>query len=390
MNIDKAKQLFQNSRFILLVWIILAVFSASKQYAKGSYNNYKIFKQVFYHTINTENLYVEYPELYGDSNFYGPAFSIIIAPFALLPDWLGLSCWNIANALLLFYAIRSLPLSDPQKIMVAWIVTNELYTSYVNLQFNPAIAATLIIAYTFIKKEKDFWAAFVIVAGTFIKLYSVAGLAFLFFSKHKARLVVGGVIWSVVFFLLPMFLANPTFIIHSYMDWFDAILSKNALNASLETPQDISVMGIVRRFTGDPKLSSLLFLIAGIFIFFMPYLNLKYFKEQDFQQLLLCSVMIFVVIFSSSSESSTYIIAFTGVAIWFSLHTPPYNKVVLCLMIFAFILTTLSPTLSPRFIWSDYVVKYSLKALPCVLIWLYVSYELITFPNNKKVGKSES
>lgn len=389
MNFDRIKQLFRTSRFILIVWIVLAIFSATKQNAKGKYNNYKIYKHAFYHTISAENLYAEYPELYNDSNYYGPVFSIFIAPFALLPDWLGLSCWNIANALLLFYAIRSLPLLDDQKVLVAWLVTNELYTCFVNFQFNPAISATLILSYTFIKKEKDFWAAFVIVAGTFIKLYSIVGLAFFFFSKHKMRLIAAGIIWSFVFFLLPMLFAESNFIVQSYIDWFNSIINKNVLNASLETPQDISIMGIVRRFTGDPEISTLVFLIPGLIIFFIPYKNFKYFNEQKFQHLLLCSVMLFVVIFSSSSESSTYIIAFTGAAIWFSLHTPPYDKIVLWLMIFAFVLTTLSPTVFPQFIWNDYMVKYSLKALPCVLIWLYVSYELITFSCYKRVAKSQ-
>ena len=96
---DRLKNLFQKKSFVLIVWIVLAIFSASKQYAKGSYNNYLIFKHVFYHTLTQENLYIEYPELYNDSNYYGPAFSAIIAPFAMLPDWLALSCWNISNAL---------------------------------------------------------------------------------------------------------------------------------------------------------------------------------------------------------------------------------------------------------------------------------------------------
>lgn len=185
----------------MIVWVVLAIFASTKQYAKGRYNNYKIFKHVFVHTINNENIYSEYPELYYDSNYYGPAFSAIIAPFAMLPDWLAISCWNIVNALLLFYAIQSLPLTDFQKIVVTWLVTNELFTSFINIQLNPSITATLILAYSFVKKEKDFWAALVIVAGTFIKLYSIAGLAFFIFSKHKTRLIAAGIIWSFVFFL---------------------------------------------------------------------------------------------------------------------------------------------------------------------------------------------
>lgn len=385
---DRLKNLFQKRSFVLIVWIVLAIFSASKQYAKGSYNNYLIFKHVFYHTLTQENLYIEYPELYNDSNYYGPAFSAIIAPFAMLPDWLALSCWNISNALFLFFAIRSLPLSETKKIIVAWLVTNELFTSFVNFQFNASIAATLILAYSFIKKEKDFWAALVIIGGTFIKLYSVAGLAFLFFSKHKIRLIAAGIIWSVAFFVLPMLFTESDFIIQSYFDWFNSIVTKDNLNGSLETPQDISIMGIVRRLLNNREISSILFLIPGMLLFSAPFLNLKYYNDQSFQQLLLCSVMLFVVLFSSSSESSTYIVAFTGVAIWFVLHDRPYPRTVLLLMIFAFVLTSLSPIIFPL-IWRNFVIKYSLKALPCVLIWFYTSYELIAFRYQNGIRKND-
>ncbi|MEG2849443.1 MAG: hypothetical protein RR880_04335, partial [Bacteroidales bacterium] len=47
------------------------------------------------------------------------------------------------------------------------------------------------------------------------------------------------------------------------------------------------------------------------------------------------------------------------------------------LMIFAFILTSMSPSdLFPRYLKIHYVYPYALKALPCVLIWLKLTYEL--------------
>ena len=54
------------------------------------------------------------------------------------------------------------------------------------------------------------------------------------------------------------------------------------------------------------------------------------------------------------------------------------NKLNLSLIILAFILTSLSPTdLFPKPIRLNYVIPYSLKALPAVLIWIMIGYELM-------------
>ena len=47
-------------------------------------------------------------------------------------------------------------------------------------------------------------------------------------------------------------------------------------------------------------------------------------------------------------------------------------------MVFAFILTSMSPSdLFPAFLRKTYVHPYALKALPCVVIWLTLIYEMI-------------
>lgn len=378
----------QKPKFILTLWILLAVFAGIKQYSKGSYNNYLLFKYVYHHVVNEEHLFKKYPEIYYDNNHYGPFFSLVIAPFALLPNAIGIILWVIINALFLFYAIRSLPIKQEQKVLVYWLITNELFTAFVNLQSNPMMAAIIILSYCLIKEEKDMWAAFLIMFGAFIKLYTIVGLAFFFFSKHKIKLMLFCLVWSVIFFVLPMAISTPEFIFQSYIDWFNALSLKDAKNANLVTYQDFSVMGIYRRVTGNPTVSSLYFLIPGILLFFVPYLRISQYKDEIFQQLLLCSVLIFVVIFSSSSEGSTYIIAFSGVALWFALYNRPYPKAVIALMIFAFVFTSLSPTIFPSLLYKELILKYSFKAFPCVLIWGYLIYEMITIDRSNQTRSS--
>ena len=377
-------KLLNNKKIILVIWILLASISAIKQYLIGNDNNYLIFKNVFYHTLEQKSLYATYPNLYFDHNHYGPIFSLIIAPFALLPDGIGMVLWCVINALVLVYAIRQINLESNKINLVLWICAHEFLTAILGQQFNPIMTSIIILSYVLIEKEKDFWSACLIVLGTFIKLYGIVGLAFFFFSKNKMKFIGSLAIWSIVFFLLPMAISSPEFILNSYSEWFTRLVEKNNENASLNSMQDISIMGMVRKTLNMPHLSNMLFLIPGLLLFGLPYLRFNMYSNKKFQLLLLASVLIFTVIFSSGSESPTYIIAFAGVAIWFVIQEEK-TKWTWFLFIFAMILTSFSPSdLIPKFIRETYVKPYALKALPCVLIWFQISYELITTQFSKQ------
>lgn len=384
---------FTDKKYIIALWLIITFISTFKQYLIGSYNNYKIFKGVYYHTINKISLYSVYPAEYFDHNHYGPIFSIIIAPFAILPDYMGLPLWGLVNAAFLIWAITQLPLKQCQLNAILWICFHEFLTSILGLQTNPFITAIIILSFVNIEKQKDFWAAFFIVLGTFIKLYGIVGLAFFFFSKNKIKFIASLLFWSLVFFVLPMAISSPEYILHTYVEWYERLILKNSENAGLTSRQDICLMGLVRRFTHDSTISNLPFLISGTIVFGLQYLRIKEYKEQGFRLMLLASTLIFTVIFSSGSESPTYIIAFAGVAIWFVIQPKPISKLYLFLFIFALILTSFSPSdLMPRFIKENYINPYALKALPCVLIWFVIIYEMLTkkFNNYNTIVSNDS
>jgi hypothetical protein len=374
----------KNRKIIIGLWLVVALVAAIKQFVIGKYNNYLIFKHVFFHTIEKKSLYGLYPESYFDHNHYGPIFSVFIAPFAVLPDAVGMPLWAVFNAAVLIYAITKIPV-DTQKVnWILWICFHEFLTAILGFQFNPIMTAIIILSFVYITEEKDIWAAFCIALGTFIKLYGVVGLAFFFFSKNKPKFILSLVLWSLLFFGLPMLISSPEFILNSYKEWAFRLVEKNNENAGLDSMQDISVMGMVRRIFQAPELSNLLFLVPGLALFGLPYLRLKLYSNENFRLLLLASVLIFTVIFSSGSESPTYIIAFVGVAIWFVLQEKPISKSAWFLFIFAMILTSFSPSdLVPRFLRETYIRPYALKALPCVLIWGRIIYEMLFFNSNQ-------
>ncbi|MHB1178378.1 MAG: glycosyltransferase family 87 protein [Daejeonella sp.] len=371
--------IFKKKIYIFTLWYLISTLALIKILKGGNYNNFLIFKYTFFSLIDQKNLFLPQPENFQHYNLYGPIFSVLIAPFAILPNWLGHTLWTFFNSFILLYAIRKLPLSSGMTLAILLIAAHENLTSILSSQFNPSMTAIILLTYSFIDQKKDFWAALMIVLGTFIKLYGIVGLAFFFFSKNKLTLISGLIFWGALAFSIPMLFSSPGYILQTYKDWFVAITEKNKMNSTLITDQDICLMGMVRRISGNPYIPNWPFLGAGLILFALPYLRINQYKEPAFRLLILSSTLIFTVIFSTSSESPTYIIAFTGVAIWFVAQKRPFQIWQIVLFVFAMVLTSFSPSdLFPKFIRDEFIKPYSLKALPCVLIWFTIVYQMLT------------
>jgi hypothetical protein len=368
-----AKPFFRDYRTLLGLWLILGIAAAlAKMHA---HNNFMIFRGVFWHVWNGTPLYTAYPDEYWDINHYGPFFSLVFAPFAVVPEWIGLILWCVSLSLFLYVAIRQSDLTNRQQLFVLWFCAHELLTALFMQQFNVAIAAIIVLAFFLIEKERDTEAAFFIVVGTLVKLYGIVGLAFFFFSKHKVRFIVSLALWGVALFALPMLISSPEYIIGQYHDWAVCLTEKNGENLD-SIAQNISLLGMVHRTTGL-AFNDLWLIIPGLLLFGIPYLRLSQYQHKAFRQTLLASVLMFVVLFSTGSESSGYIIALVGVVIWYTAVPWQRNRWDIALMILVFVLSSLSPSdLFPAYLRKEWVQPYALKALPVTLVWLKLCYEM--------------
>ena len=204
------KPFFSDPRTLLGLWILLGVISGP---LKLPSNNFLMYRQVFWHVWNGTSLFAPYPDEYFDVNHYGPFFGLLIAPFAVLPDWIAIVCWNLTMTLCLYFAIKRLPSPEKLKIAIYWFCAHELLTALFMVQFNVLIAAIIVGTWVCIEKERDWLAALLIVVGTFVKLYGIVGLAFFFFSKHKRQLVLSLIGWGALAFVLPMIISSPQYIV---------------------------------------------------------------------------------------------------------------------------------------------------------------------------------
>ena len=360
---------------MLCIWLVITVFYTTKYIAV--INNYLIFKYSFFNALNGRNLYAEYPE-YLDTNHYGPLFSLIMAPFAPLPGVLGMYLWQIANVSLLFWAVNKLPLSVFKRNMICLVCTQELIINLKEYQTNGAIAALIILAWVMVENKKDFWAGLFIMIGFMVKIYGIVGLAFFLLSSKKKHFALSVIGWGVVLFVLPMLVFTPEFIVHSYVDWFHSLTVKNAANIDPSTQyQDVSVMGMARRMVGH-KIQVLPFLVVGAALYLFSCYKVYKFKDVQSRLLLLSSSLLFVVLFSTGSELVTYIIAFIGISIWFMSKPSPTGFQIVIFIFAIYVGSLFSTDLFPKYIKVNYIKPYALKALPCVIIWLTVLWEMVT------------
>lgn len=390
-SVKKILDLGRKPNFVVILWFLVPFVAVLLEINRGDayINNYLIYKNVFWHTFHQQNLYSLYPAEYMDKNHYGPLFSILIAPFAFLPNFMGATLWAMLNVWILFYAVQKLPVSNWGKNIILLIGLIETLTAIQNLQFNPMLCSWILLTYVFIKEGKVGLAAMLIVAGTFIKLYGIVGIPFIFFSKDYKKLIGYLLLWAFIFFCLPMFISSPEFVSKSYFDWYQVLLEKNLENISSyqnTKMTDISAMGFVKRVSGYYSLPNFYFTLPASILMFLPLYRFSKWKEVKFQLTYLAQVLIGLVIFSTSAESPTYVIAVVGFGIWYVLFAPKPSKWMYFLLLFVLVLTVFSPTdLFPRYVREEFVIKYALKALPCFIAWLVISFQLL-FANFEQNG----
>src|SRR5687767_11974570 len=95
---DRIQSFFLNPLTIYVTYTCIASIIAILKYSLGTsnsnINNFIIYKSSFNHFSQGLNLYVLYPAEYFDRFLYGPLFSVLIAPFSVMPTIVGVTCWN--------------------------------------------------------------------------------------------------------------------------------------------------------------------------------------------------------------------------------------------------------------------------------------------------------
>ena len=364
----------------VLIVTLQGALHGTKTYEEGGieytkYNNYVIFKQSYFHLIENKDLYQLYPQEHWDLYKYSPTFSLLMGLLAYLPDFLGLLIWNLLNAFVLFFALWKLPFSSDKKRIWAFLfLVIELVTSLQNAQSNGLMAGLIILAFVYLEKKNIALATLCIVATIFIKLFGIVAFALFLFYPNKLKSALYTLGWILLLAVLPLILISPEQLTFLYKRWGNLLQNDHSISIGF------SVSGWLFTWFGlNLKTVSL---VVGTLLFCVPFIHYKYFNEVRFKLLYLASILLWIVIFNHKAESPTFVIAVTGVAIWF--FTQEFNKLNFSFLILALLFTVLAATdLFPKFIRDDYFIPYVVKAIPCIFIWGKITWELIFYSKNK-------
>ncbi len=369
------KPIFSDFRFIFGVYAAAALYASLTTVFKDGSNNYSIFYYSLEHLIKGQSLYNTYPAQYGDHYHYAPSFAGLFSPIFALPYNAGLFLWHFLFTAIWVYAIWRMPLTRQQKVFAYWFALQELYTAISNSQTNPLIAAIPLFAFLAFERKAPFWAAFFIMLGFSIKIYSVVGAALFLLYPQKGRFLLYLVLWGVLLALPGLLFTSPEKLLWQYDLWVKQLLIKSDHDKWANT----SIHILISRFI-SPDIPTPAVIGVGVALFCTVYVRYKRFAETQYRMLLLASVLIFQTIFNPAGESPAYIIAVTGVLLWW--FYGPQTPLDRALLIACFVLTILSPTdIFPPYLRQEIFRPYGIKAIPCVLIWFRI-LQLMLVPLN--------
>jgi hypothetical protein len=346
------------------------------------YNNYLIFKTSFSHLVEYKDLYIEHLNDHIDFFKYSPSFAALMLPFAYVPDWIGLPCWNILNALVLASALIQLPFIESRaKVPILAFACIETLTSLQNAQSNALLAGLIIWTFICLERGRFAWATLLVVLSFYIKIFGILSFLLFLFYPNKWKAAAWSCFWIVLIGALPLLFISFDQLLFLYKSW------GNLLSWDVNASVGLSVQGWLTTWFGVDASKNLLVGIGIVFLM-LAILRFNYWKSPHFRLLYLSILLIWMVIFNHKAESPTFIIAFSGVLIWaFSQKLSSINKVVFVL---CFVMCSLSPTdIFPSYLRQHFVIPYVLKAVPVIAIFGIIFHQLLTMKNNKLVNTIE-
>lgn len=402
--------------------IVLAVLLVAtlQKYLLGAeqMNNLLIFRASAWHLLSNVNLYAPSLADHADLFKYSPTFALFMFPLAVLPLVWSAVAWNMLNGVVFVYSVYAMARllhrtnTDWQGAftVMLWICAVELLTAVQNFQSNALMAGLALCTLAALERGKTVQAALFLALSFHIKIYGAALIVLMLLYPHKTRFTLAFVGSVVALTAAPLLVVAPEHLVWQYQNWRILLQSDHAASYGL------SVMSVLSPFLPSALAVSavqgisLLVQCAPVIVFALrPRLATVSIR-------LLCgaSMLLWMVIFNHKAESPTFIIAVSGVALWYGimrrmcledtertntdrtnadrtntdknvcatgemmiLDKVRRNWVHKGLLWFVIIGTSFSVTdLFPETLRSSIFASVHLKVLPCIAVWLYLQVQL--------------
>ncbi|HEX8718609.1 MAG TPA: glycosyltransferase family 87 protein, partial [Gemmatimonadaceae bacterium] len=339
-------------------------------------NNFAIFRAAFGNLIAGRDLYAPHPGQYLDLFKYSPTFAVLFSPFSILPLPLSIVAWSALNALLLYYAVRRLLPGSAGTLAMA-LLYFEVLRNMQRAQSNSLIAALMILAFLAHEQRRQVGAALAVALGAFIKIFPLAALAMAALYPRRARMALAFGAVMIVLLALPLLVVPPHTLLAQYSSWRHVLSADEALIVATGGAGPYGgVMEQMRTLFGL-HMPNWPVQLGGTVLLLLPLaLRRARFEQREFRLLFLCSLLVYMVIFNFRSESPSFVIAVTGIVIWFV--ATPRTALSATLMVLTVVVVSLSSTeIMPHWLQRDVFVRYHLKTIPCVLAWIVIQAQLL-------------
>ncbi|MCB2409778.1 glycosyltransferase family 87 protein [Hymenobacter lucidus] len=372
MRTSRLSRFLLTPRFVVALYVFVTVVVSFQHYFKNTINNYLIFVKPFFNLLEGKNLYLEYPEYYYDTYKYSPVFALFMGAFAWMPNWLGLLLWNVLNNVVFYTAARRLFPETRRQLLFLLLVFLDVMTALHNSQANCLLVGLMLWTYLNLENKKPIWAGLCIALAFLIKIYGVGiGLLFLFYPGFF-RNSFWAALWLVLLGFSPLLVVSWSEFQMIYQGWYDIVRAS-------ATGVQLSLMGVLETWFGL-QLSKGAVQLTGLVALLLPLAYWRRWTDTHYRRLYVASILIFVVIFNQMAESPTFIIAVSGFVFWF-LYYRRSTPLAWPLFVLVALFTSLAATdIYPHFIRSGVFDTYKIKAVPMILAWVFIQWQLLFFP----------
>ena len=252
---------------------------------------------------------------------------------------------------------------------MAWFVLLEMLTAIQNDQSNALLAGLLLLAYSDLERGKAGRATALLSLATYIKIFPIVAFIWILFYPNRLKSIAWSAFHITWMALVPILVVGSDQLWWQYQNW--GIMLAQDYSDSF----GLSVMAWLQTWFGIVAKKEILSLGIAAFVLFSLYW--KQYHNDRYRINMVAFTLIWMVIFNHKAESPTFVIAMAGVGFWYFTKPKPstLDTVLVC---FAFVFTSLSPTdLFPRALRNIAVVPYTLKAVPCIWIWLKIAIALL-------------
>lgn len=312
--IQAVKWFFFNPQCLFWLGMTITLLATTIEVVRGRNTNYFDYQdstRMFWEGLTPYTL--EFAEAHALYFLYLPVFCVLYAPIFMLPWWLGPFVWNVSNYCLFVLAIWTLPEAlKPYRNKILLFLMSILLQSIFCYQYNTVVCYIFLFAFTLLERGRPFWAVLLIMISATTKVYGLAELAILFCYPKVWRNFGYAILCGAALLMLPALNPHVHSLVALYQGTFDMINDHHSVTDYIGI---LFARGLKPLLLPNYRIVQIAVLAILGLLFFWRHQRWQDFR---FRVQALAVIMGYIILFSDSPETHTYIIALSGyqMAFW--------------------------------------------------------------------------